>query len=589
MPENGGQEALLSLAVELRELAGRIANVVDALVVENRPDPRPAIMVAIPPPEPEPQPRPDDRPPLAEPDGQYADWDDYGRRTEETMAAEPGADWDNLGGRSLAWVGGAVTVAGVVLLLILGAQQGWLGPVPRLLCGAVFAALLLAAGGWLHRNPSGRAGSYALVATGFTALYLDVLAATALYHYLDAVGGLLVALLVAVTGLLLADFWVTEGLAVFVVLAAAAGAPVIVGGVTPMLVAFLLVLAGAATPAQLRRDWRYLAFAAHGPVLVALLVLDGLARHSDVRAVAVAAMVTTVLWLALAVGTSLRNPDDVIATVVVAAAPVPVMSAAALLDRTTEVAALAVVTVLLFAIWVVHWTWDLLPARFAATAGIAGAVTLAEATALGTLGHGAALTITLLCQSMLFAVVARRTRGTGALAIAACYCAVGTVAALLGPLPMSLLVRVALGPSGVTPLAVAVLVMVAALVLCWAVLPRGVWWAVCALGFVALYGFSGTVLSAALLAAPDGTGFRIGQVAITIGWTACALGLLVVGVRRLPARVAGLTLVGAALLKLLLFDLVMLDGLVRVCAFLGAGVVLLTAGVRYARIVSTNR
>ena len=45
-------------------------------------------------------------------------------------------------------------------------------------------------------------------------------------------------------------------------------------------------------------------------------------------------------------------------------------------------------------------------------------------------------------------------------------------------------------------------------------------------------------------------------------------------------------LVAAAVAKLVLFDLVALDGLARVAAFLGAGLVLLAAGTRYARLVA---
>jgi uncharacterized membrane protein len=47
-----------------------------------------------------------------------------------------------------------------------------------------------------------------------------------------------------------------------------------------------------------------------------------------------------------------------------------------------------------------------------------------------------------------------------------------------------------------------------------------------------------------------------------------------------------MVLVGAAVAKLVLFDLVALDGLARVGAFLGAGLVLLAAGTRYARMVA---
>jgi uncharacterized membrane protein len=106
------------------------------------------------------------------------------------------------------------------------------------------------------------------------------------------------------------------------------------------------------------------------------------------------------------------------------------------------------------------------------------------------------------------------------------------------------------------------------------------------LGLAALYGYAGTVLSAALLVWPGATGFRIGQVVITVSLAAGALVLLARGARSVPARIAGLAMVGAAVLKLGAFDLETLDGIVRVSACLGAGVVLLVAGVRYARVGS---
>ena len=58
------------------------------------------------------------------------------------------------------------------------------------------------------------------------------------------------------------------------------------------------------------------------------------------------------------------------------------------------------------------------------------------------------------------------------------------------------------------------------------------------------------------------------------------------GVRSAVLRSIGLVLVGAAVVKLVLFDLAALDGLARVIAFLAAGLLLLLAGTRYARLVA---
>lgn len=563
------RESLLRIADELRDLSARLNGVVGLLTVYAAAADR----------QPAPQPPVDD-----ELDGMWANL---------PTAPEPdGERWDRWGGRVLAWAGGAVTVLGVVLLLVLAVQRGWLGPGPRLLCGAGLAAVLLAVGVRVHRSSGGQAGAFALAATGFAALFLDAVAATALYHYLPVAGGLLAALAVAAAGLFLADRWRSPSLALFVVLAAAACAPIVIGAVTALLVGFLLVLAGAATPVRLRRQWRYLAIAAEGPPLVASLVLDRVAHGADVPGAVVVACVTTVACLALAVGTVLRDNDDPVASGVLVVAPVPVMAAAPLLAKAPSVGALAAVTVLLFGIWAV----GRLPRRFRAAAGIAGAVTLCQATLVATVTDTATLSITLLCQAMLFALTARGVARPGPLVVAACYAVGGTAAALAGPARLALLVVVPVtGPSTTTlgtAAAVGALVLLTVVVLAVVTVrlpvPRTpVLWS--AGGVVALYGFSTAVLCIVMLAAPNATGFRVGHLVITLGWTVCAFVLLAKGIRALPARIAGLSLVGAAVVKLFAFDLVQLDGIIRVGAFLGTGVVLLLAGVRYARMVASSQ
>ncbi|MGQ0778200.1 MAG: DUF2339 domain-containing protein, partial [Pseudonocardiales bacterium] len=155
--------------------------------------------------------------------------------------------------RLLAWVGGAVTLLGVLLLLVLAVQRGWLGPLPRVLGGAALAVALIGVGVAVHRRPAGQVGGVVLAATGFAALYLDTVAATVLYGYLPSWAGLAVGLLVAAAGLALADRWQAEPLAIAVVAGAAVLAPVITGLDPVPLVGFLLVLQVAATLAQLRR------------------------------------------------------------------------------------------------------------------------------------------------------------------------------------------------------------------------------------------------------------------------------------------------------------------------------------------------
>ncbi|HEY4024016.1 MAG TPA: DUF2339 domain-containing protein [Pseudonocardiaceae bacterium] len=506
--------------------------------------------------------------------------------------------WDRWGSRSLAWIGGAVTLLGVVLLLVLAIQRGWLGPLPRLLCGLAFAAALLGVGWRVRRTPSGSIGGFALTATGIAALYLDIVAATALYNYLPIAVGLLAGLVVAVAGLLLAGRWDSPTLAIFVVLAAAACAPIITHGVTVLLVAFLLVLAWAAAPVHLRRRWRWLAVAAYAPPLVAILVLDRLsvgATDSTVTATAVVALITVLACLGFAGVTVLRGEDDSLALGLLIAAPTPIIGAAPLLARPWAVGCLVAVSILLFGIWAVNLLrTSTLPARFAAAAGAAGAVTLFQAIAMATADHTGTFTIAVLGQAILFAAIAYRVRGWGSLIAAAAYATVGLALALAGPLPPALLIQapleqlntVALRSSvAVAALLTAAVVVGAAAVVRLELSMPAIWWP---LGFVGLYGFSGTVLCATMLFAPDQQGFLIGQVLVTVGWTACALLLLVKGIHELSARMAGLALVAGALTKLIAFDMSTLDGVDRVAAFLGSGLVVLAAGVRYGRAVTAR-
>src|SRR5262245_17242752 len=158
---------------------------------------------------------------------------------------------DGAGSRILAWAGGVVTLAGVVLLLILAIQRGYLGPLPRVLLGAGLGLVLTGIGTWLHRSPTARTGAYALAATGIAMLYLAVVAATALYHFLPPWGGLLTGLAVTAGGIALAGVWDAELLAIFVVVCCAVSSPIITKGFDGLLLSFLLVLLLGTTPVQL--------------------------------------------------------------------------------------------------------------------------------------------------------------------------------------------------------------------------------------------------------------------------------------------------------------------------------------------------
>jgi uncharacterized membrane protein len=579
---------LLEISNELRGLSLR-----PAPAPQPAPEPQPIPMAAWqplpPPPQPQPWPRlPPYQPPVIP--ARVTLWERLSR--------------DGAGSRILAWAGGVVTLAGVVLLLVLAVQRDYLGPVPRVLLGAALGLALAGIGLRLHANPAARTGAYALAATGTAVLYLDVIAATTLYRYLPPVAGLVAGLAVAGAGILVATRWAAQPLAMFVVLGCVVSAPVLTGGFVPLLLGFLLVLQIATTPAQLDRMWGGLCLAAGLPPLLATLI--GIAEAHDhrfgpgVTSVAVLSLVTSAVQVGSATVNAARRRDaDSLPFALLLAAPAPTMLATTLLPRIDAAMLTGALAVLLLLVWVAHRAAALrVSAGFALGAAGVGALVAFQTTATAFTGN--ARTIALLAEGLLLALVAVRLRYPAALLAAGLFGLAGlalTLATaatprLLTVAPPHELARGPVATAGLTTLLLAVL----AIVLCWAATrlerlpgpdraPLG--WV--AAGLTALYGSTGAPLSVGLAVSPDRTGFLFGHVLVTVSWTVGALGLLVRGIDVVPLRVAGLALVGAALLKLVLFDLSSLDGIARVAAFLVAGLVLLAAGTRYAKLVASRR
>src|SRR5436853_1539617 len=57
-----------------------------------------------------------------------------------------------LGAKSLAWVGGAVTLLGVVFFYVLAVNRGWIGPEVRIAFGGLASSAALGAAFWLRRR-----------------------------------------------------------------------------------------------------------------------------------------------------------------------------------------------------------------------------------------------------------------------------------------------------------------------------------------------------------------------------------------------------------------------------------------------------
>ena len=503
---------------------------------------------------------------------------------------------EGAGSRLLAWIGGVVTLAGVVLLLVLAVQRGYLGPLPRVLVGGALGATLVGIGLWLHRTEGGRVGARAVAATGFAGLYLDVVAATPIYSFLPTTAPGCSPGCSPGRGITVAARWDSQLFGIFVVLGCAVSAPVLTGGPTTLLTGFLLVLQIATTPTQLRKRWTVLAPAAGGPALLSVLALPAGPDAGDARTVLLLCVVTGAVQIVVAALTATRATDPALPVALLLAAPIPTLLGAVLVPGPLSAAVVAGLAMLLLAVAVLHGTGLLQVSEVLALAA-AGASAVAGVEAICLAFGGDTRPAVLFGASVLLAVAAHRLRHLAALVAAVSFAGLAALLALAGPLePYRLThaprveVPTALSVAAMITGALAAVAAVSVALVASRLAPaedqqaERLRWTFA--GGLALYGASAAVLSAALVVTPDARGFLVGHVLVTVSWTLASLVLLLRHVDSTPLRVAGLVLVGAALGKLVLFDLGSLSGIPRVLAFLGAGLVLLAAGARYAALVA---
>lgn len=505
--------------------------------------------------------------------------------------------------RILALAGVAVTLIGVAMLLVLAAQAGFFGPVPRVVAGGVLSAALVGAGVRVFGQTGGRVGGIALAATGIAGAYLDVVAVTAIYHWLHPVLGLAVAFGVAAAGVGLAMRWRSQPLAVLVVLAAAALSPVLTTRL--VLLAFLIVLQVACVPVQWARNWPYLHVARTMPAVLATFVFVagavlGTPAASERAWLLVAAAAVALVGLAGTIVVVRHRPADLTASLTMAAAPAPILIAPGMYaERLDAVLVASVTAAVLLLVAAVPMTPKLgaylrIPGHTALVTAVAGSIALLEA-CVG-VSETKTLPIALLMVALAFLGVAGQQRSRVAAGIGAAFAVLGGFALLnvAGPEILASQHRSEANLGSATMLgAVLALGVVAVALWCARRLPgmaAGGEWQWIVASAAGLYAVTAATVSIGV-ATGTRNGFLVGHSAATILWMAAATAALLLGLRRLASAPAvaklalgsGLLVTAAALAKLFLFDLATLDGLVRVAAFLVVGILLLLAGTRYAR------
>ena len=499
-------------------------------------------------------------------------------------------------GKGLAIAGVAVTLVGVVLLVVLAAQAGILHPPIRVGLGGLLAAALVGGAFWLIRKPGGRVGATALAATGIATAYLDVLAVTTIYEWVPPPVGLVLAAAVAGGGLVLARRWNSEQLALLVLIPLLALGPAVVGGVTLLLVGFMLALSAATLPAQLGKDW----LAMHGarmavstlPLLIALVAVD----PSDGRMYLLAAACGIAALLALSSGL-LLSPHSTHPTAIAlfsAAGTLPVLVASLAVPRVTAAIMAALLAGVLLAPALLR---DRLPGSTRGAAAVwAATAAVALLIAITVAFDGQVAGPVLLAVALVVAVAGSRYAVARWAAIG--FGVVGGLYYLVYAPPSNLFSGTEVNvPSAVSTLIASLLVIACSVAITWAWLGRApanrdaatFMWASAAL--IAMYAVTMFTVTAGVLVGGVESGFYTGHMVSTICWIALAAAVFRYAAkvsrteRSLPIA-AGVSLVAAAMAKLFLFDLGTLGGIFRVIVFIVVGLALLGMGAGYARLLA---
>ena len=499
-------------------------------------------------------------------------------------------------GKVLAVAGVAVTLIGVVLLLVLAAQAGILRPEIRVGAGAVLAGALVGVAARLNARADGRVGAIALAATGVAAAYMDLIAVTTIYDWVSAPVGLVLAAVIGDGGLTLARRWDSQHLGLLVLLPLIVLAPIVTDGITMLLVAFMLAIAAASLPVQLGKDWIWLHAARIAAPTFPLLIALGAANVGDrndawlAGGCAIAAVLAVVGALLLLQFTGNR----VAMALLTIAGVFPVLCASVALAPTVAALMAAGLAAALLAIALVG---DRLPGVSKIVRQIWSATSAVSALIAVTVAfRGAVATPVLLAMAVVIAVAGRRDDVARFVAVG--FGVIGGLLYLSYAPPTSLIWATLLS----TPDAVAILVSSMLLVavvgaIIWSWTGRGVLDTdamrvlLAVLAVVVVYAVTTFTVTAGVLAGGESGGFFAGHMAATICWIAMAAALFVYAARRPRddrslSIAGGLALVAGSMAKLFLFDLGTLDGMFRVAVFIVVGLVLLGMGAGYARLLA---
>jgi len=167
-----------------------------------------------------------------------------------------------LGGRVLAWVGGIAILLGIVFLLGIAIDHGWIDEPMRTLLSFLGSTSLLLTGVWLYERKGRTEAALAAVASALFGLFATLLVGTQVYDLIPVGVGLAGAGLVGIVGVAIAVRWEAMIVAAIGILGALL-APVLVGAEpTWASLAFIAIALTASVAILLWKRWNWLALGA---------------------------------------------------------------------------------------------------------------------------------------------------------------------------------------------------------------------------------------------------------------------------------------------------------------------------------------
>jgi uncharacterized membrane protein len=516
---------------------------------------------------------------------------------------------DLLGGRVLAWLGGAAMLLGIVLFLALAVSHGWIDEQARVLLAGVASTALMAAGIWLHARRGGTRPAVAMVGAATAALFATLIVASDVYRLLASTPALVGALLVGALATVLAIRWAGRAIGGLGLLGALLAGVMVGAPIDALTIAILALSAACAMSVVVWQRWGWLAV---GTIMIsAPQWVDWLAQGQTAPVDALVLAAFAALGLLGGVGMQLRCTDRRLmrwAVAVVFSSGCTV----ALVGRIdlAEAASPALGDLWLAMLAGAHVGVGLWGARGARVSVplrgllIAIGVTLADV-AFALYAHGPTLALGWSLTAVGFAWLARRSarqqagessreQTLGGLynAGVAAHMALVLVRAIVEAPPSELVGGHVQLVAMVSVSAVAVSSVLCGCVLAPARSVRRQWWLIGA-GAVVLYIASLWTVAAfqSTSAKASATLLELGvhqqaQVALSTLWGLVGLAALITGLRTssAPLRTAGLSLLLVAVSKVFLFDLSTLTSVYRVVSFVVLGVLLLAGAFAYQRL-----